>query len=514
MSLASWCRVSAHLARAHRRHFLKGHLPLIGIANSRCFSEAKSEVDLCVIGSGPGGYVAAIKAAQLGMKTVCVEKNATLGGTCLNVGCIPSKALLNNSHFYHLVHSGDFKNRGIETGDLKLNLDKMMEQKAGAVTALTGGIAHLFKQNKVTRLSGYGRITGPNEVAVFDTTQHHVKEVVKAKNILIATGSEVTPFPGIEIDETQIISSTGALSLEKVPEKMIVIGAGVIGVELGSVWSRLGSQVTAVEFLGHVGGLGIDMEISKNFKRILEKQKMKFKLNTKVTAASKTPDGKVKVSVESVKDSSKKDELECDVLLVCIGRRPYTETLGLEEIGIETDNRGRIPVNGRFQTSVPSIFAIGDCIQGPMLAHKAEDEGILCVEGIGGAPVHIDYNCVPSVIYTHPEVAWVGKTEEQLKEEGVQYNVGKFPFMANSRAKTNADTDGLVKILSDKTSDRMLGAFIIGSVAGEMINEAALAMEYGASCEDIARVCHAHPTCSEAFREANLAAWTGKAINF
>uniref|UniRef100_A0A8C5BTH5 dihydrolipoyl dehydrogenase n=1 Tax=Gadus morhua TaxID=8049 RepID=A0A8C5BTH5_GADMO len=425
--------------------------------------KAALDADVTVVGSGPGGYVAAIKAAQLGFKTVCVEKNATLGGTCLNVGCIPSKALLNNSYLYHMAHGKDFESRGIEITGLTLNLEKMMAQKSGAVKALTGGIAHLFKQNK--------------------------------------------------IDEETIVSSTGALSLSKVPAELIVIGAGVIGVELGSVWQRLGSKVTAVEFLGHVGGLGIDMEISKNFQRILQKQGMKFKLGTKVMGASRRPDGKIDVAVEAAA-GGKSETLSCDVLLVCIGRRPFTSNLGLEGVGITLDNRGRIPVNGRFQTAVPSIFAIGDVVAGPMLAHKAEDEGIICVEGMAGGAVHIDYNCVPSVIYTHPEVAWIGKTEEQLKEEGIPYKVGKFPFAANSRAKTNADTDGLVKILGHKETDRMIGAHILGTGAGEIINEAALAMEYGASCEDVARVCHAHPTVSEAFREANLAASFGKAINF
>jgi len=469
-----------------------------------------NDVDLVVIGSGPGGYVGAIKAAQLGMKTVCIEKNATLGGTCLNVGCIPSKALLNNSHYYHMAKSGDLSKRGIECGEVSLNLEKLMQQKSNAVGALTGGIKMLFKGNKVTHLEGHGKITGPNQVSVLGP-DGSVAEVVNTKNIMIATGSEVTPFPGIEVDEESIVSSTGALSLKQVPEKMILIGAGVIGVELGSVWSRLGTQVTAVEFLGHIGGMGIDMEISKNFQRIMTKQGIKFKLNTKVTAAKKE-NGKITVSVESVKDG-KVEDMEADTLLVCVGRRPFTNNLGLEELGIEKDNRGRIPVNSRFQTVLPNIYAIGDCIHGPMLAHKAEDEAIIAAEGMVGGPVHIDYNCVPSVIYTHPEVAWVGKTEEDLKSEGVEYAVGKFPFAANSRAKCNNDTDGLVKILGDKKTDRMLGAHIIGPGAGEMINEAALALEYGASCEDVARVCHAHPTCSEAFREANLAAWSGKAIN-
>jgi len=409
-----------------------------------------------------------------------------------------------------MAKHGDLANRGIVTGEVGLDLEKMMGEKSKAVTALTGGIKMLFKGNKVTHLSGHGKITGPNQVSVLGA-DGEVTEVVNTKNIMVATGSEVTPFPGIEVDEETIVSSTGALSLKQVPEKMIVIGAGVIGVELGSVWSRLGSQVTAIEFLGHVGGMGIDMDISKSFQRIMTKQGIKFKLNTKVMGAKKEG-GKITVSVEGVKDG-KTEEMEADVLLVCVGRRPYTSNLGLTELGIELDNRGRIPVNTRFQSVLPNIYAIGDCIAGPMLAHKAEDEAIIACEGMVGGPVHIDYNCVPSVIYTHPEVAWVGKNEEDLKGEGVEYTVGKFPFAANSRAKCNNDTDGLVKILGDKKTDRLLGAHIIGPGAGEMINEAALAMEYGASCEDIARVCHAHPTCSEAFREANLAAWSGKAIN-
>ncbi|KAB0798824.1 hypothetical protein PPYR_06704 [Photinus pyralis] len=469
------------------------------------------EADIVVIGSGPGGYVAAIKASQLGLKTVCVEKNATLGGTCLNVGCIPSKALLHNSHYYHMAHSGEFAKRGVLMDNVKIDLGKLMATKEAAVKSLTGGIAMLFKKNKVTHISGHGTITGKNQVTAKKSDGS--TEVVNAKNILIATGSEVTPFPGITVDEQTIVSSTGALALKAIPKRLIVIGAGVIGLELGSVWKRLGSEVTAVEFLGSIGGVGIDGEVSQSFQKILEKQGLKFKLGTKVTGATKSG-STIKVSVEDVKNPDKKENLECDVLLVCVGRRPYTENLGLEGVGIEKDQRGRIPVNGKFQTVVPSIYAIGDCIHGPMLAHKAEDEGIVCVEGIKGGPVHIDYNCVPSVIYTHPEVGWVGKTEEDLKSEGVQYKIGKFPFLANSRAKTNNDTDGFVKVLSDKNTDRILGTHIIGSAAGELINEAVLAQEYGASAEDVARVCHAHPTCSEALREAAVAAYFGKPINF
>uniref|UniRef100_A0A8C9BER9 Dihydrolipoyl dehydrogenase n=1 Tax=Phocoena sinus TaxID=42100 RepID=A0A8C9BER9_PHOSS len=454
-----------------------------------------------VIGSGPGGYVAAIKAAQLGFKAVCVEKNETLGGTCLNGGCIPSKALLNNSHCYHMAHGKDFASRGIEMSEVRLNLEKMMEQKSNAVKALTGGIAHLFKQKKIAHVNGYGKITGKNQVTAMKADGS--TQVIDTKNILIATGSKVTPFPGITIDEDTVVSSTGTLSLKKVPEKMVVIGAGVIGVELGSVWQRLGADVTAVEFWGHVGGIGIDMEISKNFQCILHKQGFKFKLNTKFTGATKKSDGKIDVSIEAA-SGDKAEVITCDVLL----------NLGLEELGIELDPRGKIPVNTRFQTKIPNIYAIGDVVTGPMLAHKAEDEGFICDEGMAGGAVRIDYNCVPSVIYTHPEVAWVGKSEEQLKEEGIEYKVGKFLFAANSRAKTNADTDGMVKILGQKSTDRVLGSHILGPGAGEIINGAALALEYGASCEDIARVCHAHPTLSEAFREANLAASFGKSINF
>ncbi|CAG4937993.1 unnamed protein product [Colias eurytheme] len=466
------------------------------------------EADIVVIGSGPGGYVAAIKAAQLGFKTISVEKDPTLGGTCLNVGCIPSKALLHNSHLYHMA-SHDFKHRGIEVGQVSFNFEAMMAYKANAVKALTGGIAMLFNKNKVQLVRGEGSIVAPNKVQV---KGEKGVETINTKNILIATGSEVTPFPGVTFDETQIITSTGALSLKQVPKKMLVIGAGVIGLELGSVYQRLGSDVTAIEFLDSIGGVGIDGEVSKTLQKILSKQGMKFKLGTKVTGVRKEGGG-VKIDVEAAKGGNK-ETLDCDVVLISIGRRPYTKNLGLEKVGIALDDRGRVPVNNKFQTTVPGIYAIGDVIHGPMLAHKAEDEGIVCVEGIKGMPVHFNYDAIPSVIYTSPEVGWVGKSEEDLKKEGKAYKVGKFPFLANSRAKTNGEPDGFVKVLADKATDVILGTHIIGPGGGELINEAVLAQEYGAAAEDIARVCHAHPTCSEALREANMAAYIGKPINF
>lgn len=482
------------------------------LAASKAYSSSASEeYDLTVIGSGPGGYVAAIKAAQLGLKVSCIEKNATLGGTCLNVGCIPSKALLHNSHIYHSASHGEMAKRGIEFDNVRLDLPKFMAQKDNAVKGLTQGVAYLFKANKVTHVQGHGTITSANEITV--TKADGSTEVVKSKNILIATGSEVMPFPGITIDEERVVSSTGALSLKEVPKSIVMIGGGVIGLELGSVWSRLGSKVTCVEFLPHIGGQGIDMEVSKAFQKILTKQGLQFKLQHKVVSAD-TTGAEIMVNVESVKNPGKMEQLACDTLLVCIGRRPYTENLGLENVGIKTNQRGRIAINNKFQTNVPNVYAIGDCIEGPMLAHKAEDEGIICVEAIanGGTP-HIDYNNVPSVIYTFPEVSWIGKNEEDLKKEGIKYKTGKFPMAANSRAKTINETDGFVKVLSDATTDRILGVHMINSVAGELINEAALALEYGASCEDIARVCHAHPTWSESFKEANLAAYFGKPIN-
>lgn len=443
------------------RHF-QTNLTAVRVSGAVCCRNYSSqhEADMVVIGAGPGGYVAAIKAAQMGMKTVCIEKGETLGGTCLNVGCIPSKSLLNNSHYYHMAAHGDLESRGINVGNVTLDLEKLMGQKSSSVKALTGGIAQLFKKNKVTHLNGWGTITGPNSVQA--KLADGSIETVNTKHMIIASGSEVTPFPGIEIDEETIVSSTGALKLKQVPKRMVVIGAGVIGLELGSVWSRLGSEVIAVEFLNSIGGVGIDGEVSKSFQKILTKQGLQFKLGTKVTGATKHGSG-VTVSVESVKDGAKED-IECDVLLVCVGRRPYTQGLGLENVGIALDDRGRIPVNSHLQTIVPNIHAIGDVIHGPMLAHKAEDEGIICVEGILGGPVHLDYNCVPSVVYTHPEVAWVGKSEEDLKKEGVEYKVGKFPYMANSRAKTNNETDGFVKVLADKATDRILGTHMIGPV--------------------------------------------------
>eukprot|EP00050_Salpingoeca_kvevrii_P013491 m.28986 g.28986 ORF g.28986 m.28986 type:complete len:494 (+) comp5034_c0_seq1:80-1561(+) len=474
-------------------------------------SAAREHFDLVVIGGGPGGYVASIKAAQLGLKVGCVEKRETLGGTCLNVGCIPSKALLHNTHLLHLAQH-EFADRGITVeGTVKPNLEKLMEVKDTAVTQLTGGIKYLFDKNSVAHLKGHGKITGANAVSVI--AEDGSAEEHTADRILIATGSEVSPFPGgaIEINEENIVSSTGALALKKIPERMTVIGGGVIGLELGSVWSRLGAKVTVVEFMPQIGGLGIDGEVAKNFQRILKKQGLEFQMNTKVTGAEQNGDA-LTISMESSK--GKASTIETDVLLVCVGRRPYLEKLGIDEVGIKLDDKGRVDVNENFQTNVPSIYAIGDCIKGPMLAHKAEDEGIIAVEGMLGGHPHIDYNCVPSVIYTSPEVAWVGKTEEQLKSEGIEYTVGKFPMSANSRAKCNGDTNGFIKVLGDKKTDRVLGVHMINEVAGELINEAVLAMEYGASCEDIARVCHAHPTQAEALREAALMAYCGKAINF
>jgi len=455
--------------------------------------------DLVVIGGGPGGYVAAIRAAQLGMKTACVEKRGSLGGTCLNVGCIPSKALLHSSERFaearlHLAE------QGIKISKVELDLATMMARKDKVVGDLTKGIEFLFKKNKVAYVVGTGSIAKPGEVKV--ALNGGGEETLATKAILIATGSESTPLPGVEVDEARIVSSTGALALAKVPKQMVVIGAGVIGLELGSVWSRLGAKVTVIEFLDRILP-GMDGEICKQTQRILARQGLEFWLGHKVTAAKATKAG-VSLSVEPVKGGDA-ETVKADVVLVAIGRRPYTEGLGLEALGVEVDNRGMIQVDGRFQTSVPDIYAIGDCVPGPMLAHKAEDEGIICVEMLAGQSGHIDYDLVPGVVYTWPEVAGVGKTEEQLKDAGVEYRVGKFPFSANSRARTIDETDGLVKILADKRSDRVLGVHIVGPLAGDILSEAVLAMEFGATAEDIARTCHAHPGVGEAVKEAALA---------
>ncbi|KIY47719.1 dihydrolipoyl dehydrogenase [Fistulina hepatica ATCC 64428] len=469
----------------------------------RGLATAADPYEVVVIGGGPGGYVAAIKAAQMGLKTACIEKRGSLGGTCLNVGCIPSKAMLNNSHIYHqTLH--DIQSRGIDASGVSLNLPNMLKAKEKAVTALTKGIEVLFKQDGVDYIKGAASFVSPNKLSVKLLDGGETE--VDAKNIIIATGSEVIPFPGgaIEIDEKQIVSSTGALDLQKVPGKMAVIGGGIIGLELGSVWSRLGAEVTVIEFLGAIGGAGIDEEIAKQFQRTLSKQGLKFKVNTKVTGAEKK-DGKIYLSTESAKDG-KVDSVEADIVLVAIGRRPYTTGLNIEAIGLEMDNRGRVVIDSQFNTSVPNVKCIGDVTFGPMLAHKAEDEGIAAAEYIKSGHGHVNYDAIPAVVYTHPEVAWVGKTEQELKEAGVKYNIGKFNFMANSRAKTNSDTDGFVKILAEKETDRILGVHIMGPNAGEMIAEGVLAVEYGASSEDVARTTHAHPTLSEAFKEACMAA--------
>ncbi|RKP25076.1 hypothetical protein SYNPS1DRAFT_22902 [Syncephalis pseudoplumigaleata] len=477
-------------------------------ATARLYSSSASEEkDLVVIGGGPGGYVAAIKAAQLGLKTACVERRGALGGTCLNVGCIPSKSLLHNTHLLHQAQH-EFKKRGIEVGEVRANLEQMMKQKEAAVNALTRGVEGLLKKNKVDYVKGHGRIVSANEVEVDGLDGK--KQTLRTKNILIATGSEPTPFPGMEIDEKQIVTSTGALSLTEVPKKMIVIGGGVIGLELGSVWNRLGAEVTVVEYMDAIGA-GMDGTMAKQFHKLLAKQGMKFKLGTKVVGSSKE-DGRVKVHVESAKGGAS-ETLEADVVLLSVGRRPVTDNLGLESVGIELDERGRVKIDQEFRTQHPNIRCVGDVTYGPMLAHKAEEEGIAAVEYFAGAHGHVNYDVIPSVIYTHPEVAWCGKTEEQVKASGIKYKVGTFPFLANSRAKTNDDTDGMVKVIADAETDRMLGAHIIGPNAGEMIAEAVLAMEYGASSEDVARTCHAHPTLSEAFKEACLATYD-KSINF
>jgi len=442
--------------------------------------------------------VAAIKAGQLGLKAACVEMRGTLGGTCLNVGCIPSKALLQTTHHYHDAkkHFGD---HGIVIGDLSMDIDKMHEGKKKTVEGLTGGIEHLLKKHKVDYIKGKGSLSNANEVAV--ELSDGGTSLLSAKNILIATGSEVTPLGPVPVDNAagKIVDSTGALDIPSIPKKMAVVGGGVIGLEMGSVWSRLGSEVTVIEFMDRVCPT-MDLELTKKFQTTLKKQGFKFQLKTKVMKSKVTDEG-VEITTEASKGGKEKTATY-DVVLVSTGRRPYTAGLNLESLGITTDKLGRIDVNDKFQTAVPSVYAIGDCIDGPMLAHKAEEDGIAAVENIAGFAGHVNYETIPGVIYTYPEVASVGKTEEELKEAGIEYNKGSFPFAANSRARANGSSEGFVKVLADKTTDKILGAHIIGPNAGEMIAEAVLGMEYGASSEDIARTCHAHPTLSEAFKEA------------
>tara|TARA_Y100000590_G_scaffold28525_1_gene31966 strand:+ start:11059 stop:12465 length:1407 start_codon:yes stop_codon:yes gene_type:complete len=455
--------------------------------------------DVIVIGSGPAGYVCAIRCSQLGLKTACVESNQTLGGTCLNVGCIPSKSLLNSSEIYHKSKT-DFEKLGIEIGNIKLNLSKMMQNKQKSVLTLTKGIEFLFKKNKITHLKGKGVISNKNTVDVIDFSGK--KTNYKTKNIVIGTGSIATSLPGIKIDENIIVSSTGALSFEKIPKKMVVIGGGYIGLELSSVWKRLGSEVTVIEFLDHIIP-GMDRDISSEFLKILQKQGINFKLDQKVTEVNIVKD---KAIVDFTNNKTgKRERIECDKVLVAVGRR---SNIGedLLKTGIKLDSNKKIKVNEKFETSIKNIYAVGDVInKGPMLAHKAEEEGIAIAEIIAGQAGHVNYDVIPAVIYTSPEVASVGKTEEQLKKENIKYKIGKFPFLANSRAKVNNETEGFVKIIADEKTDKVLGVSMISNMAGTMIAELALAMEFGASAEDIARTCHAHPTHNEAVKEAAMA---------
>ena len=449
-----------------------------------------------IIGGGPGGYVCAIRLAQLGIKTACIESRETLGGTCLNIGCIPSKSLLNLSEYFH--RAKNFTKIGIEVGDVKLNLPKMMQNKDKAVTNLTKGIEFLFKKNKVTYFKGTGRFKSVNQISILD--KNNKETIIETEKTIISTGSEPMELPGIKFDEKRILSSTGALSLSLLPKKMVVIGAGYIGLELGSVWSRLGTEVHVVEFLDHITP-GMDKEISKEFMKILIKQGLNFHLQTKVDSIKKDKKG---VMIKTTDKTGKKIVFESDVVLISVGRKPYTKNLNLEKINIELDNKKKIKVNKNFETNIPNIYAIGDVINGPMLAHKAEEEGIALAELISGQSGHVNYDVIPGVVYTSPEVASIGKTEEQLKNMNHAYKVGKFPFMANSRAKTINEPEGFVKILADEKTDKVLGAHMIAPHAGEIIAEMALAMEFGASSEDIARTCHAHPTFSEAIKEAAL----------
>jgi dihydrolipoamide dehydrogenase len=453
--------------------------------------------DVVIIGGGPGGYNAAIRAGQLGLKAACVEMRETLGGTCLNVGCMPSKALLHASELFEAVGK-EFPTLGIEVGAPKLNLDQMMKQKVDSVGQLTKGIEFLFKKNKVEWIKGKGRITGPGAVEV--TAADGAKSVLAAKNIVIATGSEPTALPGVAFEDGKVVDSTGALSLPTVPKKLIVVGAGIIGLELGSVWRRLGAEVTVVEFLDRITP-GMDKDVATAFQRALTKQGMTFKLGAKVTAAKTGKDG-VELTIEPAAGGAA-ETLKGDVVLVAIGRRPYTDGLGLETVGVEVDKRGFI-ANDHFKVGTGGVWVIGDVTHGPMLAHKAEEDAVAAIELIAGKAGHVDYDLVPSVVYTSPEVAWVGKTEEQLKEAGVAYKSGKFPFTANSRAKINHETEGFVKVLADAATDRILGVHILGPQAGEMIGEACVAMAFGGASEDVARICHPHPTRSEAVKQAAM----------
>ena len=449
-----------------------------------------------VIGGGPGGYVCAIRLAQLGLKTACIESRGSLGGTCLNIGCIPSKSLLNLSEEYHKVHN--LSNKGIEIGEVKLNLPKMMKSKDKAVTVLTKGVEFLLKKNKVTYFKGVGSFKSKNEISIRDEKKNET--LIQADKVIIATGSLPVSLQGIEFDEKVIVSSTGALKFENVPKKMIVVGGGYIGLEMGSVWSRLGTEVHVVEFLDHITP-GMDKEISNEFMKILKKQGINFHMNHKVEKIEKLNSSAV-VSTKD-KNGNQKDFVS-DVVLISVGRKPNTNGLNLEKIGVKLDEKNRVKTNKSFQTNIDNIYAIGDVITGPMLAHKAEDEGIAVAENIAGQSGHVNYDTIPGVVYTTPEVASIGKTEEQLKEKNINYKIGKFSFMANSRAKAIDDAQGFVKILADANTDKVLGAHLIGPHAGELIAEIGIAMEFGASSEDIARTCHAHPTFSEAVKEAAL----------
>ena len=464
--------------------------------------------DLIIIGSGPGGYVCAIRAAQLGMKTAVVEKWATFGGTCLNIGCIPSKAMLNASELYEEA-AHKFGKMGIKVGTPSIDLDAMLKYKQGAVDSNVKGVDYLFRKNKIETFHGTGRIAARGKVEVKNADSK--TQVLETKSIVIATGSDVARLDDIEIDEKRIVSSTGALELPAVPKKLLIVGAGIIGLELGSVWRRLGAEVTIVEFLDHILP-GIDAEVAKQFHRMMEKQGIAVRLSSKVAgvdASGKT----LKVKVESAAGGGAAETLEADIVLVAVGRVPYTEGLGLEALGVKKDNRGRVIVDGHYRTNVDGIYAIGDAIAGPMLAHKAEEEGVAVAEILAGQAGYVNYDVIPNVVYTYPEIASVGKTEEELKAASVAYNVGKFPFAANPRARVNLTTEGFVKILADAKTDRVLGVHILGPDAGNMIGEAAVAMEFGASSEDIARTCAAHPTLSEAIKEAALAV-AKRAINF